>query len=149
MRSGLRRGGNVLPSLRSGLDPAYACISSDVRFTPKSGHSTKQRSRLCSLTSTSSASPTRCSSGCLPQPACGPANPFEIEGENIEKGVRYVVVGTKTKQSKRRVPLPASLLPHLPGKIRSALFTEDQNKVLPRLNKWLRDLGIDGECKCV
>jgi integrase len=78
-----------------------------------------------------------------------PGEPFEIEGEKIEKGVRYVVVGTKTKQSKRRVPLPASVLPHLPGKIRSALFTEDQNKVLPRLNKWLRELGIDGEGKCV
>ena len=31
---------------------------------------------------------------------------FEISGEMTEHGVRYVVVGTKTDQSRRRVPLP-------------------------------------------
>jgi hypothetical protein len=39
---------------------------------------------------------------------------FEINSELKERGVRYVVIGHKTEQSKRRVPLPASALPYLP-----------------------------------
>ena len=36
---------------------------------------------------------------------------FEIDGEEKERGVRYVMVGKKTEQSLRRVPLPAAVLP--------------------------------------
>ena len=36
---------------------------------------------------------------------------FEIEDEMKERGVRYVVVGKKTEQSLRRVPLPFCALP--------------------------------------
>ena len=32
---------------------------------------------------------------------------FQIDGEKTERGVRYVIVGSKTEQSERRVPLPA------------------------------------------
>jgi hypothetical protein len=39
---------------------------------------------------------------------------FQIDGEKTERGVRYVIVGHKTDQSERRVPLPADLLPYLP-----------------------------------
>ena len=39
---------------------------------------------------------------------------FEIDSEDKERGVRYVMVGKKTEQSLRRVPLPATVLPHLP-----------------------------------
>ena len=35
---------------------------------------------------------------------------FEIDGEAKERGVRYVIIGHKTPQSKRRVPLPANVL---------------------------------------
>ncbi len=70
-----------------------------------------------------------------------PGEPFQINGEHVEKGIRYVIVGTKTKQSKRRVPLPASVLPYLPAKIDGPLFT-DRVATLPRLNKWLTKLGI-------
>ena len=37
---------------------------------------------------------------------------FQISSEAKERGVRYVIVGSKTEQSLRRVPLPAKLLPH-------------------------------------
>ena len=39
---------------------------------------------------------------------------FEINSELKERGVRYVVIGHKTEQSKRRVPLPANVLPYCP-----------------------------------
>jgi integrase len=34
---------------------------------------------------------------------------FEIDGELMERGCRYVIVGKKTEQSERRVPLPAGV----------------------------------------
>jgi integrase len=52
---------------------------------------------------------------------------FEIDGEMKERGCRYVVIGSKTDQSLRRVPLPAALLPFIPKKIEGRLF-----KVVPR-----------------
>jgi putative SOS response-associated peptidase YedK len=42
---------------------------------------------------------------------------FEISGEMTEHGVRYVVVGTKTDQSRRRVPLPGAII--RPARFRS------------------------------
>ena len=42
---------------------------------------------------------------------------FEIDSESKEHGVRYVIVGRKTEQSKRRVPLPAAVLSHIPRAI--------------------------------
>ncbi len=51
---------------------------------------------------------------------------FEIDGEEKERGVRYVIVGKKTEQSLRRVPLPAAVLPYLPKSIKGPLF--DRNK---------------------
>ncbi len=39
---------------------------------------------------------------------------FEIDSEEKERGCRYVIVGKKTEQSLRRVPLPAAALPFLP-----------------------------------
>ena len=47
---------------------------------------------------------------------------FEIEGEEKEKGCRYAIVGKKTEQSLRRVPLPAAVLPFLPKTITGPLF---------------------------
>jgi integrase len=39
---------------------------------------------------------------------------FEIASEARERGIRHVIVESKTPQSKRRVPLPADMLAHLP-----------------------------------
>jgi integrase len=48
---------------------------------------------------------------------------FQIDREQPkEKGLRFVIIGEKTDQSLRRVPLPADLLPHLPSTIKGQLF---------------------------
>jgi integrase len=72
---------------------------------------------------------------------------FEIDGEQKERGVRYVVVGKKTDQSLRRVPLPAAVLPYLPKSIKEPLFALTKHKdpsdaASKRLNRFLDDIGI-------
>ena len=71
---------------------------------------------------------------------------FEIEGEEKERGCRYVVVGKKTEQSLRRVPLPAAVLPFLPKVIKGPLFPKDTkdpaDAASKRLNRFLDDCGI-------
>jgi integrase len=72
---------------------------------------------------------------------------FEIDGEEKERGVRYVVVGKKTDQSLRRVPLPAAVLPYLPKSIKEPLFALTKHKdpsdaASKRLNRFLDDIGI-------
>jgi integrase len=67
---------------------------------------------------------------------------FEINSELKERGVRYVVIGHKTEQSKRRVPLPASALPYLPATIKGSLFHHGPRTASKRLNRFLNDCGI-------
>ena len=71
---------------------------------------------------------------------------FEIDGEEKERGCRYVIVGKKTEQSLRRVPLPAAVLPHLPKSIGGPLFkskyADPADMASKRLNKFLDDIGI-------
>jgi integrase len=68
---------------------------------------------------------------------------FEIDGEQPkEMGVRFVIVGHKTKQSKRRVPLPSAALPFLPKMIKAPLFTGSIPAASKRLNRFLDDCGI-------
>jgi integrase len=68
---------------------------------------------------------------------------FEIDGEMKERGVRYVIVGKKTEQSERRVPLPANLLTSLPATIKGCLFKiGDEAAASKRLNRFLDDIGI-------
>jgi integrase len=78
---------------------------------------------------------------------------FEIEGEEKEKGCRYVIVGKKTEQSLRRVPLPAAVLPFLPKTITGPLFprtTRDPpDAASKRLNRFLDDCGIADPRKVV
>jgi integrase len=78
---------------------------------------------------------------------------FEIEGEEKEKGCRYVIVGKKTEQSLRRVPLPAAVLPFLPKTITGPLFprtTRDPpDAASKRLNRFLDDIGIADPRKVV
>jgi integrase len=78
---------------------------------------------------------------------------FEIEGEEKEKGCRYVIVGKKTEQSLRRVPLPTALLAFLPKTITGPLFprtTRDPpDAASKRLNRYLDDCGIADPRKVV
>lgn len=67
---------------------------------------------------------------------------FEIASEKIEDGIRYCEVGTKTPQSRRRVPFPKDLLPHLPAKITGPLFTGRKDTASKRLREFLHDIGI-------
>ena len=78
---------------------------------------------------------------------------FEIDGEEKERGVRYVIVGAKTDQSLRRVPLPAAVLPFLPP-IKGPLFNRTKHKdpsdaASKRLNRFLDDIGITDPRKVV
>jgi len=77
------------------------------------------------------------------------AEGFNIAEEHVEKGIRFVIVGTKTEQSERRVPLPASVLPYLPKKITGRLFSGDVNSASRRLNPWLRKIGITDPAKVI
>jgi len=79
---------------------------------------------------------------------------FEIDGEDKERGVRYVMVGKKTAQSLRRVPLPAAVLPYLPKAIQGPLFDHSKNAdpsdaASKRLNRFLDDSGIVDKRKVV
>jgi integrase len=74
---------------------------------------------------------------------------FEITSEAKERGVRYVIVGHKTEQSKRRVPLPAGVLAHLPKVVKGQLFGDNPAAASKRLNRFLRDIGIVDSRKVV
>jgi integrase len=74
---------------------------------------------------------------------------FQINGEATERGARYVVVGTKTEASKRRVPLPAAVLPFLPNTIKGPLFAGDARAASKRLNRFLRDSGVTAPGKVI
>jgi integrase len=67
---------------------------------------------------------------------------FEIRSEATEKGIRYCEVGTKTPQSRRRIPFPKALLPHLPRKITGPLFTSRQDSAGKRLAAFMDEIGI-------
>jgi integrase len=73
---------------------------------------------------------------------------FQIDGEQEIDGVRFVVVGTKTDASLRRVPLPADLLDYLPPKIEGTLLKRKSSIELAskaaskRLNDFLDDCGL-------
>jgi integrase len=72
---------------------------------------------------------------------------FEIDNEQIEDGIRFCVVGTKTPQSRRRVPFPTDLLPFLPEKITGQLIPGRLDSASKRLRKWLDKIGITDPAK--
>jgi integrase len=74
---------------------------------------------------------------------------FEIDGEMKERGCRYIIVGRKTSQSLRRVPLPAVVLPFLPRKIEGLLFPGDPRAASKRLNRFLNGVRIEDRRKVV
>jgi integrase len=68
---------------------------------------------------------------------------FQIDGEEEpQQGIRHVIVGTKTEQSERRVPFPATLLPYLPETVKGRLFSGPSHNASSRLNPWLERIGI-------
>ena len=72
---------------------------------------------------------------------------FEIDSEMKERGCRYVIIGKKTPQSHRRVPLPAAVLPYLPKVIHAPLFAGGAPAASKRLNKFIRRIGIGDKGK--
>lgn len=74
---------------------------------------------------------------------------FQIDGEQSEKGVRFVIIGTKTANSKRRVPLPASVLPYLPKAIKGKLFEGESQIEGAALRRFIRGIGIADPAKVV
>ena len=66
-----------------------------------------------------------------------------------ERGCRYVIVGKKTKQSKRRVLFPAGGFPYLPKAIKGPLFAGSAPAASKRLNLFSRDIGIADPNKVV
>src|SRR3984893_894387 len=74
---------------------------------------------------------------------------FQIDGEMKERGCRYIIVGRKTSQSLRRVPLPAAVLPFLPRKIEGRLFPGDPRAASKRLNRFLNGVRIEDRRKVV
>jgi integrase len=77
------------------------------------------------------------------------AEAFEIDDEMKERGCRYIIVGRKTSQSLRRVPLPTALLPFLPRKIEGRLFPGGPKAASKRLNRFLNKVGIADPRKVV
>jgi integrase len=67
---------------------------------------------------------------------------FHIDGEQSERGVRYVVIGSKTEASLRRLPLPKDLLPYLPKAIKGPLFSGSPKAASKRLNDFLDECGL-------
>ncbi len=59
-----------------------------------------------------------------------------------ERGCRYVIVGRKTPQSHRRIPLPAAVLPFLPRTIEGPLFHGRPAAASTRLNRFMNDIGV-------
>jgi integrase len=74
---------------------------------------------------------------------------FQIDTEAKERGCRFVIVGTKTDQSRRRVPLPNAVLPFLPKAIRGPLFAGSPAAASKRLNRFLREIGIVDPAKVI
>jgi integrase len=72
---------------------------------------------------------------------------FQIADEQIEDGIRFCVIGTKTDASRRRIPFPADLLPHLSPKITGKLFTGRMDTASKRLRDWLTKIGITDPAK--
>jgi integrase len=74
---------------------------------------------------------------------------FEIDSEMKERGCRYIIIGRKTSQSLRRVPLPAAVLPFFPRKLDGPLFPGGPRAASKRLNRFLNDAGIGDRRKVV
>ena len=78
--------------------------------------------------------------------------PFQIEGEFLEdagpgKQTRYVITGSKTDSSHRRVPIPDAVAPLLPARITGRLFSDSPDAAAKRISRKMRSVGIEGPHK--
>ncbi|MBO1021444.1 tyrosine-type recombinase/integrase [Methylobacterium sp. SD274] len=72
---------------------------------------------------------------------------FHITSERVEKGIRYVEIGSKNEQSKRRLPLPEVVLPLLPERIIGPIFASNAKNLGRVLQRLVRKAGADGKGK--
>ena len=75
------------------------------------------------------------------------SEPCAITEEFSEGGARFVIVGSKTNSSRRRVPIPEAVLPLLPAKITGPLFTDGAKHLGRRIMRHMRRIGINDERK--
>lgn len=69
---------------------------------------------------------------------------FQFDREKDELGIRYVITGSKTDASLRRVPLPKAFLDAYPSKIDEPLFPDETPKNLgKRLLRRIRKIGVN------
>jgi integrase len=73
----------------------------------------------------------------------------ELSGPHLGRGVRYCVIGSKTSNSKRRVPFPAALLPNLPKEIKGPLFRGNPPIEGGALGRFIRSCGIKDPAKVI
>lgn len=67
---------------------------------------------------------------------------FQIQEEFEEDGTRYVIIGTKTKSSRRRVPIPQAVIDFGQGPIKSNIFSGGPDAASQRLLGFMRRLEI-------
>ena len=75
------------------------------------------------------------------------SEPCAITEEFTEGGCRFVIVGSKTDSSRRRVPIPDAVLPMVAAKIAGPLFTSGAKHLGRRLMRHMRRIGIADERK--
>src|ERR1700745_1154413 len=70
---------------------------------------------------------------------------FHIDGAKVEKKIRYVIVGQKTEQSLRRIPLPAGV-PAIKGRLFPLKEGQEADKAAhnasKRINVCVGKIGI-------
>jgi hypothetical protein len=82
------------------------------------------------------------------------SEPFQISEEFLEKAkghkpVRNVIVGEKSEQSERRLPIPMAVLPLIADQISGPLFLGTEAAASKRLNRFLRKIGIKDKRKVI
>lgn len=73
--------------------------------------------------------------------------PFQIINEHMIDGVRCVEVGTKTRASKRKLPIPTKLLDEFPNHITSQVFPGHSEFAGRRLRRIMAKVGISYDSK--
>jgi integrase len=73
--------------------------------------------------------------------------PFQIKEEFREKGIRFVIVGTKTESSRRRVPIPEEVLSYFPDRFKFSMFSGTAETAAKRLRRFMRRLGISHDLR--
>jgi len=67
---------------------------------------------------------------------------WQIVEDDEEWGIRCITFGSKTPSSRRKIPIPAALLPMLPTRIEGCLFSLNSVAMGQRLGRRIRAAGI-------